>query len=205
MNERMNTLRRRMGGRGGLTLAAIALLAAGGAAGAATVEATRPTVTMAPTVPTAIRALANGDGVVTVRGRIAETYGNRFVVADATGRTLVDAGRGETRGALVTAGTPILVQGRYDNGQLHAAYLVGPDGKVNAVGPAGPPHGHPGPGGPRDGGPDAGPGAPPPPPPGDGRCGPPPPPPGGPAAMVPPPPPGPGAAASAAPAPHAVK
>lgn len=130
------------------------LLALGCATGAVVTVQTRPSVSMAPTVPVAIRSLSSG--VVTIRGRVAEVYGDKFVMTDATGRALVDTGpRGDT--SLVTAGEPVTVQGRFDRGFIHAAFLVGPDGKIQVLGPlAGPPHG------PHDG-PDHGPGAPPPP------------------------------------------
>ncbi|MBW6524890.1 hypothetical protein KZ810_15435 [Sphingomonas sp. RHCKR47] len=170
-------------------LAGAALLGIGVAGGAGAVSLTRPTVEMAPTVPTAIARLPQSSGVVTVKGRVAEVYGNRFVVQDNSGRTLVDAGR-EGQGA-VTVGSPLLVQGRYDQGQLRARYLVNSAGNVQEVGappPPPPPHG---PGAPPP--PPPGAGAPPPPPPGAGA--PPPPAAGG---AVPPPPPPPAAAGSRA-------
>jgi uncharacterized protein YdeI (BOF family) len=172
--------------RNRLALAAAGLLVVGGAAGAVTVAATRPSVTMAPATPTAIRSLQS-DGIVTIRGTVAETYGNKFVMADRTGRALVDLGREGDGSNLVAAGQPVTIQGRFEDGFVHASFLVAPGGKVTALGPVGgPPRGPHGPGGPgrdgpgRDGpggpgGPNApgGPGAPPPPP----------------AGMAPPPPP----------------
>ncbi|WP_169924217.1 hypothetical protein [Sphingomonas adhaesiva] len=176
-----------------MALAAAALLAAGAAGGAGAVQLTRPTVEMAPTVPTAIARLPQASGIVTVKGRVAETYGNQFVVQDGTGRALVDAGR---RGSdAVRVGSVMTVQGRYDDGRLRASYLVDPQGRIDAVGAPPPPPGAgapppppPGAGAPPP--PPPGAGAPPPPPPGAGA--PPPPPPGGPGAP-PPPPPGAGA------------
>ena len=142
-----------------LGIGAAVFLTLGAAGGAGAVSLTRPDVVMAPTVQTPIAKLSTSSGVVTVKGRVAEVYGNRFVVQDGTGRAMIDAGRG---GASVASGQSVMVQGRFDDGQMRAAYLVGPDGKVDPVGPAGPPpHGRGGPGGP-------------------GRDGPPPPPPGGP-------------------------
>ncbi|WP_294355133.1 hypothetical protein [uncultured Sphingomonas sp.] len=167
-----------------LGIAAAALVAIGVAGGAGAVSLTRPAIEMAPTIPTAIARLPQSSGVVTVKGRVAEVYGNRFVVQDGSGRTLVDAGR-EAQGA-VRVGTPMLVQGRYDQGQLRARFLVDSSGAVQEVGPPPPP---PGAGAPPP--PPRGAGAPPPPPPGAGA--PPPPPPGGPGA--PPPPDGMGAGA----------
>ncbi|WP_201297522.1 hypothetical protein, partial [Sphingomonas sp. 8AM] len=153
-----------------IALGGAALLAMGAAGGAGAVQLTRPSVEMAPTVPTAIARLPATSGIVTVRGRVAGVYGTRFLVEDASGRTLVDAGRGA---GTLTKGAPVLVQGRFDYGQLRARFLAD-QGGVREVGAPPPPPGA---------------GAPPPPPPGAGA--PPPPPPG--AGAPPPPPPGAGA------------
>jgi hypothetical protein len=155
------------------TTAAIgaALLALGGAAGAVMVAETRPSVTMAPAAPVPIRSLTSGS-IITVRGQVAETYGNMFVLADGSGRALIDTGREGDGRQLVSAGQPVMVQGRFERGIVHAAFLVGADRKVIALGPlADHPHGPHGPHGP-DRGPDA-----PPPPGGDREDAPPPPPP----------------------------
>jgi hypothetical protein len=162
-------------------LGAAALLAIGAAGGAGAVSMTRPSVEMAPTIPTAVAKLPSTSGIVTVRGRVAAVYGDRFVVEDRSGRTLVDAGRDAPA---LTAGAPVLVQGRYDEGQLRARFLVDQAGGVQEVGPRPPHHGAGAPPPP----PPPGAGAPPPPPPGAGA--PPPPPPG---AGAPPPPGGAGA------------
>ncbi|WP_277980393.1 hypothetical protein [Sphingomonas phyllosphaerae] len=161
-----------------IALAGAALLALGAAGGAGAMALTRPAVEMAPTVPTAVAKLPQSSGVVTVRGRVAAVYGDRFVVEDATGRALVEAGRDSAP----RAGAPVLVQGRYDEGQLRARFLVDSAG-AREVGPPRPPHGAGAPPPPAPGA-----GAPPPPPPGVGA---PPPPPG--AGAPPPPPPGAGA------------
>ena len=154
-----------------LALGGAALLALGAAGGAGAMSMTRPTVEMAPTVPTAVAKLPATAGLVTVRGRVAAVYGDRFVVQDASGRALVDAGRAGA--ASLRTGAPVLVQGRFDDGQLRARFLVDAKGAVQEVAPPPPP----------------GAGAPPPPP--HGHRGPPPPPPG--AGAPPPPPPGAGA------------
>ena len=190
------TPRARMG------LAAAALVAAGAAGGAGAVSMTRPAVTMAPTIATPIARLAASSGIVTVKGRVAEIYGDRMIVQDATGRTMV-AGNREVR-ATLARGSAVMVQGRYDDGQLRAAYLVDPAGQVTEVGPRHGPGGPggPGPKGPRhgpghgpDGGPDRDPDGPPPPPPADGAA-----PPRPAAGTVPPPPPTGGATPAARPA-----
>jgi len=154
-----------------LGLAAAALVVAGAAGGAGAIGLTRPAVEMAPTQAVAIASLPNRDGLVTVKGKVAEVYGDRFTLTDGSGKTMVDAGRD---GSTVTVGAPVMVQGRYDNGQLRASFLVDGNGRIEPVGPRGrphPPHGPGGPDGPRGPG-AAGPGG----PRGDG---PPPPPPGG--------------------------
>ncbi|MCI1142245.1 hypothetical protein MOP88_07920 [Sphingomonas sp. WKB10] len=157
-------------------LGAVVVLAAS-AGGAGAMAMTRPSIEMAPTVATPIAKLASSSGIVTVKGRVAEVFGNRIVVQDGSGRAMIDAG--PDGASNLTTGAPVMVQGRYDQGQLRAQFLVGPNGAVEAVGPAHPPHGA---------------GAPPPPP-GAGPAGPPPPPPGaGPAGAPPPPPPGAGPA-----------
>ena len=127
----------RLSRKGQLGIGAAVLVAVGALGGAGAVAATRPSVEMAPRVATPIASLPNASGVVTVKGRVTEVYGDRFVVADASGKTMVAAGR-EGRD-VVAKGQPVLVQGRYDDGQLRASYLVDGAGRVEAVGPAGHP------------------------------------------------------------------
>jgi len=130
-------------------IAGAGLLVAGAAVGAGAVGMTRPGIEVAPIRPVAIGSLAQrSDALVTVRGKVAEVYGDRFTLADNSGKAMVDGGRdGE---GTVTAGQELLVQGRYRDGQLHASFLVDANGKVQAVGPAGRMghRGRPGPAGP---------------------------------------------------------
>lgn len=166
-----------------------ALLALGIGGGATVAQMTGPSVEMAPLNPVAIRSLTDTNSVISVRGRVAETYGPMFVLTDGSGRALVDLGRQGDGTGLVSAGQAVTVQGHYGRGMIHASFLVGADGKVVALRPIGPPpHGPGGPGGPdgpdgpRHGprgpgaGPDGGPGAndapPPPPPPAMGTAAP---------------------------------
>jgi len=132
----------RLSPRTKIGLGTAALLALGAAGGAGAVAVTRPAIEMAPITPIAIGTLARHSGIVTVKGRIAEVYGNRFIVGDASGRTMVDAGRFAEAG--MQAGAPVTVQGRYLDGQLHASFLVDQAGTVEQVGPAHRLHGHPG-------------------------------------------------------------
>lgn len=156
----------------GLALGGAVLLAAGGVAGSVAGHAMRPPIEMAPLRPVAIRALTSDSDVVTIKGRVAEIFGNKFVLDDGAGRALVDTGPEGDGRTLAAVGAPMIVQGHFDRGFVRASFLVDAAGKVTALG--GPPHGRPRPGP----GPHGGPGddrGPPPPPPGDA---PPPPPPG---------------------------
>ncbi|WP_116090691.1 hypothetical protein [Sphingomonas crusticola] len=171
------TRRRALPPRTVLAIGAAAILAIGGVAGAVVGHDMKPAIEMAPLKPVAIRSLSSDSGIVTVRGRVAEIFGNKLVVDDGSARALVDTGREGDSRALAVVGAPLTAQGRFDRGVLHASFLVDAAGKVTALGPLGgppdrhgPPHGH------GDG--------PPPPPPGNG----------------PPPPPPPGAASAPAPA-----
>ncbi|MDP1027717.1 hypothetical protein Q5H91_10870 [Sphingomonas sp. KR1UV-12] len=173
--------------RGTCAVAAAALFVVGGAGGALAGKAFGPTVEMAPMRPTAIRALTAGDDIVTIRGQVAEVFGNKFVASDGSGRALVDLGRAGEDKALVAPGQTVSVQGRFDRGMLRASFLVDATNKVLPLGPAGGPGEHRGPGGPGGPGrhgPDGPP--PPPPPPADGAAPPPPPPAGGAAPVAPP-------------------
>ncbi|PYE25850.1 hypothetical protein C8J32_103166 [Rhizobium sp. PP-CC-3A-592] len=146
-------------------VAAVALLALGIAGGAGAMKLAKPSVEMAPMAPVAISTLPDGD-LVTIKGKVAEIFGNKFVLQDASGRALVETGPTGEDGKLVMVNEEISVQGRFDDGFLHASFLVHPDGKIEALGPAGKPphHGHgprPGPDGPKGpkGGPKGGPDA----------------------------------------------
>lgn len=144
-------------------LAGIALLLAGVAGGAGAMALTRPGVEMAPSAPTPIARLAATSGIVTVHGQVAETFGDRFLIQDATGHALVDMG---PRRHGPATGAPVTVQGRFERGELHARFLVDASNQVEEVGPPPPPGPGPLPGvlhGPPA--PPFGPGAPPVPPP----------------------------------------
>ena len=144
-----------LSGRQRVGIGAAALLAIGAAGGASAVAVTRPSVEMAPIVPTAVSKLSSSSGIVTVRGRVAAVYGSRFLIEDGTGRMLVDTGR---HGVTMTGGAPVLVQGRFDDGQLKARFLVDQAGDIREVGAPPPPaHGHGAPPPPRPGGPGASP------------------------------------------------
>ena len=143
-----------------LGLAAIGLLAVGGVAGGAVAHEFRPPIEMAPMHVTAIRNLATSQGIVTIRGRVAESFGSRWVVDDGTGRTLIDGGPQGDGDTLAPLGSLVSVQGRFDRGAFHPSFLVDAAGTVTPLGP--PPgrhgdHGRPGPDGEDMRGPDRGP------------------------------------------------
>jgi hypothetical protein len=143
-----------------LSVAAIGLLAVGGVAGGAVSHAFRPPIEMAPMHVVAIRNLAASRSIVTIRGRIAESFGNRWVVDDGTGRTLIDGGPHGDDGAVAPLGAVVSVQGRFDRGEFHPSFLVDASGNVAPLGPPPGHHGHHGRPGPDDDamrGPDQGP------------------------------------------------
>jgi uncharacterized protein YdeI (BOF family) len=118
-------------------ISALALLAIGGAAGSAATHTLWPARVMAPGPAVAISSLAAltqpliGERVVTVRGTVAEVYGSSFVLADNSGRILVRTSASAT--PLVAANQTVSVQGRFADGTIRAAFLVGADGSVTAL------------------------------------------------------------------------
>ena len=113
------------------------MVATGAVIGAGAVGFTRPAVQIAPASPIAISSLASGN-IVTVKGKVAEIYGDKFVLSDPSGRALVETGPSGEGSKLVASGEVIGVQGRFENGSIHAAYLILADGKVEALAPSPP-------------------------------------------------------------------
>jgi hypothetical protein len=144
---------------GGIVIIVLALGAAGGAGAYRYIEKHHPNSVLL-LQPAPIAQMTNASPVA-VKGRVAEIFGDKFILQDDSGRALVETGpRGES-GNLVKLGETITVQGRFDNGFIHAEVMTRADGTSEAFGP---PH-HPPPGdrpGPRA---DRGPGREPPPPP----------------------------------------
>lgn len=133
----MFTLPERFRTRTAALLGTVALLTTGGGIGAAAMRAATPVVAMAPGKPVSLASLAGltlpliGERVVTVSGKVADVYGSRFVLADASGRALIEAGHDGS--ALVATGQAVTVQGRYDAGVVHARFIVGADGLITAL------------------------------------------------------------------------
>lgn len=137
-----------------VALGAFAILAVGVAGGAGAMKLTRPSAELAPLTPTAISAVSE-DSLISVKGKVAEIFGNKFIIQDESGRALVETGREGEGGKIVKPDEIVTVQGRFDNGFLHGSYIVHEDGKTDQLGPAGKP-----PRGPEHGpehGPDRGP------------------------------------------------
>lgn len=126
-------------------VAAFTILAIGAAGGAAAMKLARPGVQMAPISPVAIAGLKDDWTLVTVKGKVAELFGNKFVVEDDSGRALVEMGPAAEGGKLIEIGEPVSVQGRFDDGFLHASFLVLQNGQVVSLGPPAPPALHGGP------------------------------------------------------------
>lgn len=101
----------------------------------------RPSVELAPMTPVAISAMP-ADSLVTVKGKVAEIFGNKFVIQDDSGRALVETGPEGEGGMLVTSNEIVTVQGRFDDGFLRGSYLVHEDGRTEALGPSGKPPRH---------------------------------------------------------------
>lgn len=134
--------RRRRRHAGAFGLAALGLVV-GLAGGAGAMKLVRPSVEMAPMTPVAISAMAD-DSLVTIKGKVAEIFGNKFIVQDGSGRALVETGPQGEGGKLVASSELVTIQGRFDDGFLHGSYIVHEDGRTEALGPAGkPPHKRP--------------------------------------------------------------
>lgn len=113
--------------------AGVALLAVGVGVGATAYSFARPAAEMAPLVPVAISAMP-ADSLVTIKGNVAEIFGNKFILQDNSGRALVETGRAGEGGRLVKASEPITVQGRFEDGFLRARFIVRENGKTEAIG-----------------------------------------------------------------------
>jgi uncharacterized protein YdeI (BOF family) len=122
-------------------ITAVAILALGAAAGAGAMKLTSPSMELAPMAPVAISTMPDWS-LVTVKGKVTEVFGNKFIVQDDSGRALVETGPAGDDGKLVAPNETISVQGRFERGFLHASYIVRQDGSVEALGPAGGPPRH---------------------------------------------------------------
>lgn len=88
--------------------------------------------------PIEVRALADAEQAA-VQGEVAEVFGNKFILADPSGRALIETGRAGEGGDLVRVGETVTVQGRFHHGFLHAEVLTRADGGTVSLHP---PHKH---------------------------------------------------------------
>lgn len=116
------------------SLIAVGMLAAGLVVGAGAVVVATPQDSVTLLNPTPIAQLKDAD-MVAVKGTVAEIYGNKFIVQDTSGRTLVDTGRRGEGGGLVAKDETITVQGRFDDGFLKGETLVHADGRAQSLKP----------------------------------------------------------------------
>jgi hypothetical protein len=100
-------------------------------------------------------------GPVAVKGQVTEVFGNKFIIQDDSGRTLVDTRPHGEGGKLVAKGETVTVQGEFENGFIRAKVMTRADGTSEAFGSPKHRHAERGPSdrpGPRaDRGPDRGP------------------------------------------------
>lgn len=121
------------------TLAAALVGAAAVGAGATALAQRGRAVTLVALTPAPITAMKDWSPVA-VRGRVAEVFGNKFVIQDEGGRALVETGRQGEGGGLVAPAETVTVQGRFEHGFIHAVAIQHADGHNDFVGPPGPPH-----------------------------------------------------------------
>ncbi|MDX7952518.1 hypothetical protein P7D22_15215 [Lichenihabitans sp. Uapishka_5] len=117
--------------------AALVGAAAIGAGATAVAQHGRRPVLVALT-PAPVAAMRDGDAVA-VKGQVAEIYGNKFILADDSGRTLVETGPRGDRGTMVDKSETVTVQGRFERGFVHAMAIQHGDGHTVILGPPGPP------------------------------------------------------------------
>ncbi|MEW6630828.1 MAG: hypothetical protein AB1440_08185 [Pseudomonadota bacterium] len=115
-------------------LFAAGLIAIGLVAGAGVTIFAAPREKVVLMQPISIASLAP-DSDVAVKGKVAEIYGNKFVVDDGSGRALVETGRAGEGGKLVASGETLTVQGHFDDGFIRGELLVHADGKAESLRP----------------------------------------------------------------------
>jgi uncharacterized protein YdeI (BOF family) len=123
----------------GIVIGVLALGVAGGASANRYIQKSRPQSVLL-LQPAPIAQIADRSHVA-VKGQVAEIFGNKFIIQDDSGRTLVETGPRGEGGKLVAKGETITVQGQFENGFIHANVMTRADGTSEAFGP--PKHLHP--------------------------------------------------------------
>jgi len=133
----------RIGSRGRTVAFSIGLLLIGAVIGAGALRVAGGGQRQASFVlqPSPIAAMAEW-APAAIKGQVAEVYGNKFIITDASGRALVETGREGEGGRLVKPNETVTVQGRFERGFLHASVIQHEDGRADLVGPPNGPHPH---------------------------------------------------------------
>lgn len=125
--------------RRGILVALAMVLAFGAGAGAmAVAHRFQPAITLLPLTPGPVAAMSTWSPVA-VKGQVAEVFGNKFILQDDSGRALIETGRRGEWGHLVAKDETVTVQGRFENGFVHAAAVVHANGRTDVLLPPGPP------------------------------------------------------------------
>lgn len=131
----------------GIVIAVLAAGAAGGAAAYHRLQKHHPHAVLL-LQPAPIARMADSDPVA-VKGQVTEIFGNKFIIQDDSGHTLVDTGPGGEGARPIAKGETVTVQGHFDHGFIHAEVMTRADGTNEAFGPMKHPRHEHGPG--RDG------------------------------------------------------
>ena len=132
-----------MGRRGRTAALSVSLLLIGAIAGAGALRLTGGVQPQTAVVlqPSPIASMSEWTPAA-IKGQVAEVFGNKFIIADASGRALVETGREGEGGRLVRPNETVTVQGRLERGFLHASVIQREDGHADLVGPPKGPHPH---------------------------------------------------------------
>lgn len=127
-------------GRHRLGFAAALVAACAAGAGAATLAQKNRAYAVVPLAPAPIEAM-KARNPVAIKGQVSDVFGDKFVVQDDSGRALVETGPGGEGRDLVARSETVTVQGRFERGSVHAVAIQHADGRLDVVGPPGPPPG----------------------------------------------------------------
>ena len=121
-----------------MVLGAALLAACGLGAGATAIAQRSHQPVLLALAPAPVSAMQDGSQIA-VRGQVSEIFGNKFILADDSGRALIDTGRKGEDGTLVARSDTVTVQGRFEHGFVHALAIQYGDGRTVVLGPPAPP------------------------------------------------------------------